>query len=267
MLTITYIGGPTALLEVDGFRLLTDPTFDAAGGEYRTSAYSLHKTQGPALARERLGRIDAVLLSHDHHFDNLDTSGRELLQQAGVVLTTQAAAERLGGVARGMAPWDVHDLVRADGSRLQVTAAPARHGPEGGDRGPVIGFVLHRPGQRQHAVYLSGDTVWYEGVAEVASNFEVDVAVLFMGAARVAAAGPSPLTFTAGEGVAAARAFAGASIVPVHYEGWAHFSENRREIDAAFDAAGMRSRLRWLEPGKPEAFPMPRQAASGLVEG
>jgi hypothetical protein len=29
MTTATYIGGPTALLNVDGVRLLTDPTFDA----------------------------------------------------------------------------------------------------------------------------------------------------------------------------------------------------------------------------------------------
>jgi hypothetical protein len=30
-LSITLIGGPTALIEVDGFRLLTDPTLDAPG--------------------------------------------------------------------------------------------------------------------------------------------------------------------------------------------------------------------------------------------
>ena len=30
-LTITLIGGPTALIEIDGFRLLTDPTFDEPG--------------------------------------------------------------------------------------------------------------------------------------------------------------------------------------------------------------------------------------------
>jgi len=34
-LKLTYIGGPTALLELGGLRILTDPTFDPAGGEYR----------------------------------------------------------------------------------------------------------------------------------------------------------------------------------------------------------------------------------------
>jgi L-ascorbate metabolism protein UlaG (beta-lactamase superfamily) len=38
MLRVTYIGGPTALLQLGGLRLLTDPTFDPGGTEYRTRA-------------------------------------------------------------------------------------------------------------------------------------------------------------------------------------------------------------------------------------
>ena len=249
---MTYIGGPTALLEIGGLRILTDPTFDPAGGEYRATNYSLHKTQGPAVSREGVGRVDAVLLSHDHHFDNLDTSGRDLLSGVPTVLTTKAGAERLGGAVKGLAPWESHDLRLADGSALRVTATPARHGPPGGDRGPVIGFVLTREAAGNRAIYFSGDTVWYEGVAEVARAFPVEVAILNMGAARVAVAGPSHLTFTASEGVEAARSFADAIIAPLHFEGWAHFSETRQDIAAAFEAAGLRSRLRWLRPGAAE---------------
>ena len=251
---ITYIGGPTALVEIGGLRLLTDPTFDAAGGEYRAAAYSLHKTQGPALSRDALGRIDVVLLSHDHHFDNLDASERAMLADAGVVLTTQVGAERLGAPAIGLAPWETYDVALPDGGTLRITATPARHGPEGGDRGPVIGFVLERPGDGDGAVYVSGDTVWYDGVAEVARRFAVVVAVLNMGAAHVAVAGPSHLTFTADEGVGFARAFEHASIVPLHYEGWAHFTESRREIEATFLAHALGHRLHWLAPGVPSAF-------------
>ena len=35
---VTHIGGPTVLIEVDGWRLLTDPTFDPAGRKYRLRA-------------------------------------------------------------------------------------------------------------------------------------------------------------------------------------------------------------------------------------
>ena len=65
---LTYIGGPTALIEWRGIRLLTDPTFDPAGSSYPTNAYTLQKTMGPALLPRDIGPVDAVLLSHDHHF-------------------------------------------------------------------------------------------------------------------------------------------------------------------------------------------------------
>ncbi len=246
---MTYIGGPTAIIETGGLRFITDPTFDPGGTEYKTPVYTLHKTIGPALQVGAIGHIDAVLLSHDHHFDNLDNSGSAMLKDAGKVLTTGDGAGRLGGNAVGLKPWDSMDLKSSDGRAIRVTGTPARHGPPDGDRGPVIGFILSSADDPDNAVYISGDTVWYEGVLEVAKRFPIRIAVLFMGAARVAVAGPANLTFTAEEGVQAARAFADAAIVPLHYEGWEHFSESRTEIDTAFSKAGLEGRLRWLNPG------------------
>src|ERR1700750_2947300 len=102
--SITLIGGPTALIEIDGFRLLTDPTFDAPG-EYQLPHVMLEKLVGPALPAGSIGEIDAVLLSHDQHSDNLDRSGKDFLARAGRVLTTEAGAMRLGAHAEGFAPW------------------------------------------------------------------------------------------------------------------------------------------------------------------
>ena len=247
--SLTYIGGPTALIDFAGLRLVTDPTFDRPGTEFRSGAYVLRKTQGPALVPDALRDVDAVLLSHDHHFDNLDGSGREFLGRVPRVLTTRAAAERLGGTAVGLEPWEVIEVPgKGTAATIRVTATPARHGPAHLDRGPVVGFVLEAAGCG--AVYLSGDTVWYEGVAEVARRFPVRTAVLFLGAARVAAVGPWALTMTAQDAVEAARAFADAAIVPLHFEGWEHFSESRAEVDAAFQRAGLSERLRWPERGR-----------------
>jgi L-ascorbate metabolism protein UlaG (beta-lactamase superfamily) len=253
-LRLTYVGGPTLLLEADGVRLLTDPTFDPAGTSYPTPVYVLRKLQSPAVSADAVGPIDAVLLSHDHHFDNLDHAGRDLLGRAREVITTAAGAARLGGNARGLAAWESLELATPGGRPIRVTGTPARHGPAGVDRGPVTGFVLEFPGAPGRAVYLSGDTVWYEGVAAVAERFPVALAILFLGAARVKEVGPANLTFTAAEAVHAARAFAPATIVPIHFEGWAHFAESRVEVEAAFGAAGLEGRLRWLEPGRPTAL-------------
>jgi len=62
-LRITYIGGPTILLEFGGIRFLTDPTFDPGGGEYPNGPVTLCKLTGPAIAPDALGGFDYVLLS------------------------------------------------------------------------------------------------------------------------------------------------------------------------------------------------------------
>jgi L-ascorbate metabolism protein UlaG (beta-lactamase superfamily) len=95
MLHMTLIGGPTALIEFAGFRLLTDPTFDQPG-RYQLPHVTLQKTKGPARTIAQVGRIDAVLLSHDQHADNLDTAGRALVKQVPQSFTTVAGARRLG---------------------------------------------------------------------------------------------------------------------------------------------------------------------------
>lgn len=247
-LRVTYVGGPTVRLDVDGLRFLTDPTFDPAGGHYSSGVSTLHKLAGPAIHQDELD-FDYVLLSHDHHSDNLDHAGRELLPRAKQVLTTVEGSQRLGGNSVGLKEWQSIDLPTSTGL-LRVTATPARHGPQGLSRGAVIGFLLQNLGLGEKAIYISGDTVWYEGVAEIARRCDLNVAILHLGAARVPEVGPFHLTMTAEEGVAATRAFQNALIVPVHFEGWAHFSEGRNEIAAAFDSAALAHRLRWPGAGQ-----------------
>ena len=244
-LTLTLIGGPTALIEIDGFRLLTDPTFDVPG-TYQLPHVKLEKLSGPALAPEAIGEIDAVLLSHDQHADNLDESGKHFLPKAGRVLTTVVGAKRLGGKVEGLAPWDSTELSK-NGRSLTITATPARHGPHGIEplAGDVIGFVVAAKDTRP--IYVSGDTVWYDGVAEVARRFKAAVVMPFAGAAQTR--GPFHLTMDVNDTIETARAFGDAVIVPLHTDGWAHFKQNANDLRVSFDALGFGPRLRLLEPG------------------
>ena len=94
---VTHVGGPTTLLEVGGWRLLTDPTFDPPGGHYAFGwGTASDKVVGPAIAADDLRPLDAVLLTHDQHGDNLDAAGRALLPSVPQILTTRSGAERLG---------------------------------------------------------------------------------------------------------------------------------------------------------------------------
>ena len=246
--TITLIGGPTVLIETGGFRLLTDPTFDPPG-EYKLPHVTLKKTAGPAVTTAQLGKVDAVLLSHDQHADNLDHSGRAFLTDADRVLTTIAGAKRLQGRAEGLVPWETTRLSKPDGRSLGVTAAPARHGPAGIEplAGDVIGFVLTFADAQRGALYITGDTVWYDGVAEVARRFPASIVVLFAGAAQTR--GRFHLTMDTNDAIETAHAFPDAVIVPVHHDSWAHFTQNRNDLEQAFGALSIGTRLRFLEPG------------------
>src|SRR5690242_440024 len=96
---LRYLGGPTALLELGGLRLLTDPTFDPPG-DYPVGSRALRKTIGAVMTPDQAGPVDAVLLSHDQHPDNLDGQGRSYLGSVPLVLSTAAAQQRLGGTVR-----------------------------------------------------------------------------------------------------------------------------------------------------------------------
>ena len=58
----------------------------------------------------------------------------------------------------------------------------------------------------------------------------------------------------ANDAIEAAAAFAGAAIVPIHTDGWAHFTESGDDLEKAFRALGHGERLRRLQPGVPAVF-------------
>lgn len=244
----TFVGGPTVLLRYAGLAFLTDPTFDDAPAEY-PGGVTLHKLVGPAVTPADLGPVDVVLLSHDQHADNLDVSGRALLADVPLVLSTPDAAGRVPGV-RGLAPWEETHV----GDRVRVTAVPAVHGPPGAEAlsGQVTGFVLRAAGEP--TVYVSGDNAQVDVVAQVAARFpDVGLAVLFVGGANVGRFGAEPLTLDAGRAVAAATLLGGARVVPVHHTDWAHFVDPLDAFVDAARAAGQSDRLVLLERGVPTA--------------
>lgn len=251
---ITHIGGPTTLIEFEGWRLLTDPTFDPPGRTYRFGlGASSQKETGPAVSAEDIGPLDAVLLTHDHHADNLDGAGRQILARARVVLTTAAGARRLGARARGLAAWAVTSLESTAKPTIEVTATPCRHGPPGTGRlvGHVIGFVLRWEGQERGALWISGDTVRHSGLRAIGERYPISVALLHMGGVQFPITGKLRYTMTAKDGVELCRMLRPSNIVPVHYEGWSHFRDGRADIEREFgnaDEATRRS-LRWAPLG------------------
>jgi L-ascorbate metabolism protein UlaG (beta-lactamase superfamily) len=238
---------------VGGARILTDPTFDAPGGKYSFGpGTGSTKTAGPAVALEDLGRIDAVLLSHDQHEDNLDVRGREALAVAGQVLTTTAAERRLGGNAVGLRPWESARVSTPGGDTVTVMATPAQHGHPlvAPLSGPAIGFVLEWPGQAHGSFYVSGDTVWFPRLAEIAERRDVGTGMLHFGGVRFPISGPLRYTMNAAEGLRLATALDLRTVVPIHFEDWSHFREPQGRIVETFADAGKEDLLRWPRRGE-----------------
>jgi L-ascorbate metabolism protein UlaG (beta-lactamase superfamily) len=252
--TLRLVGGPTALISYGGLRLLTDPTFGPPGDHPRPGTpVVLHKLTAPAVQPEELEPVDAVLISHDHHADNLDPAGRAFLPRAGRVLTTGAGAERLEVDATGLEPGDSVSLDHTGDGAVEVTAVRADHGPPevAPKNGPVIGFIMRADGQP--TVYVSGDNASVDAVREiVAEHGPIDSAVLFCGGAEVPEVWGERayLTLTPDTAVKAASLLGDAPIVPVHQEGWAHFSFGPDDLRRAFEEAGIGERLREVAPGE-----------------
>jgi L-ascorbate metabolism protein UlaG (beta-lactamase superfamily) len=244
-ITITFVGGPTAVLEIGGVRLLTDPTFSAAGKHESVPGRALTKTEHPGLAAEDIGPIDAVLLSHDQHADNLDPAGRAFLDTVPRTLTTPSGADRLGGAACGLARWE-----RTEVGPLVITAVPARHGPEGAEpvTGEVTGFLVG--GEDLPTVYVSGDNASLGLVREIADRADaIDLAVLFAGGARTPLLDGEPLTLTSEDAAVAARILDAGKVVGLHVRGWTHFTEGPEFLREAFNNAGLADRLHLPDPG------------------
>ena len=95
--SVELVGGPTTIIEIGGLCFVTDPTFDLPR-TYDVGGRSLTKNRAPSLNPESIGPVEAVLLSHDQHVDNLDVKGREWMTGVQTVFSRTEAAGRIPGV-------------------------------------------------------------------------------------------------------------------------------------------------------------------------
>ncbi|MEU0266764.1 MBL fold metallo-hydrolase [Nocardioides sp. NPDC006303] len=254
--TYTLVGGATAVAELAGLRILIDPTFDPPQ-TYDVDGIDLVKTRGPAVAAEDIGPIDAVLVTHDHHHDHLDTLGRQVALAAGKVITTADGAKRLGPEVIGLADFESTTLPLPGGGVMTITGLPAQHGPAPlcEELAPVLGFLLEAPNAPK--VYLTGDNYSLEVAEKIAAHIApVDIVVMFGGGARFAEILDSTMITMSNEGmVKVARLVDAKHVVPCHTEGWRHFTEGADSMQAAFEADGLGGLFVPVAPGETITIP------------
>ena len=154
---------------------------------------------------------------------------------------------------RGLEPWETTRLEAAGRPAIEITATPCRHGPPLSRpiAGDVIGFALRWDGQEHGLVWISGDTVLYGGVREVAERLRVGTALVHLGGVRFPVTGPLRYTMTARDAVELCDRLEPRTFIPIHYEGWAHFHEGRSALERELESASsdVRGRVRWLPLG------------------
>jgi L-ascorbate metabolism protein UlaG (beta-lactamase superfamily) len=255
---ITYIDTACLLININGFRIITDPSLDSKSGFFPrlTSKPFIFskKTIEPANSKILQNNIDLALVSHDQHGDNLDDKGKELLKHVSCTLSTRGAEKRLKNLKIiGLKPWETypieHDLLEG----LKITAVPAQHTNIKRLHyavGHVIGFVIEWKGQENGALYISGDTVLFEGIDEIAKRFKIHTAILHLGAGAFPYLNSKlRLTMNAAEAIEVTNILKCKQVIPIHYEGWWHFMEPIEKMKSELNKAMMKDQLIWLERG------------------
>ena len=133
-LTVTRIGHASQLIEIDDLRILTDPWF--------TQTVTYYHGEPVAASVESLGRIDAVVVTHEH-YDHCDlpalvAGGFDLTTPlAGPGTVTAIAAHQGFADARMIEAWESTSV-----GELTITATPGKHGVH------EVTFVLQAKGAR-----------------------------------------------------------------------------------------------------------------------
>jgi L-ascorbate metabolism protein UlaG (beta-lactamase superfamily) len=157
---ITFVGHASALIEIDGARLLTDPVL-------RQRIGYVHRIVPPP---SRCPPVDAVLISHAHH-DHLNLRSLRRVPRGVPVIAPPGAAQ----VVRRWTARDVIEIGAGTSVRVgavDVVATPAAHDGRRfpvGPRRPAVGFLVRGTSR----VVFFGDTDVFGGIGDLAGDLDV----------------------------------------------------------------------------------------------
>jgi L-ascorbate metabolism protein UlaG (beta-lactamase superfamily) len=271
------------LIEIDGWRVLTDPVWGERASPLRFAGPK--RFQPVPIPLAALPPIDAVILSHDH-YDHLDYPTILELARLPIPFYTAlgvgAHLQAWGVLAERIIELDWWEAATVPGTGLRITATPSQHfsGRGLGGRNQTLwsSFAVH--GQR-HAFFFSGDTGLTPEYREIGQRLgPFDLVLLEVGAYHPAWGdihlGPE-------NALKALTLLGGGRLLPVHwgtfnlaFHAWDEPAETLHKLAPAQQAQLVMPRLgqpvepaqveaveRWWQPTQPQAKgPLPTAAAA-----
>lgn len=255
-ISITHIDTACILIDINGYKILTDPTLDRAGAlYYHGSGGFSRKTGDPAIDPGQLDDVSVILLSHHQHKDNFDHKGKAFALSVTLILSTKSAAKKID-VITGLGNWESYAIETDRVPGLRITATPAQHHPwwlPGFFAGEVIGFIIEFDEQKNGVIYITGDTVYFKGIDEVARRLKIDIGIFHLGSVEfpyLTAWGR--YTMNSADLVKSVAVLDPAKVIPIHYKGWTHFKEKETLLKSRIAANEALSRKTiFLTPGVP----------------
>jgi L-ascorbate metabolism protein UlaG (beta-lactamase superfamily) len=247
-LKLQLVRHATLLLEYAGMRILVDPMLGDAG-TMSAIQNSPHPRPNPLVplpipVEQVLDGVHLVLVTHTHR-DHWDDAAIQLVPKDLPLLCQPEDMQKMEAVyfvnaapVDGVKHW----------SHICVTRTPAQHGTGEIARAmaPSSGYVLSSEGEP--TLYIAGDTIWYDQVADAIRQHNPQVIVVNAGAAQFLHG--DPITMTANDVVRVCRAAPNAQVIAVHMEAINHCLLTRSELDQQAYAAGVRLAI----PGDGEAL-------------
>ncbi|MBF9141960.1 MBL fold metallo-hydrolase [Hymenobacter properus] len=215
-LRATWLGHSTTLLEIDGRRILTDPVWSERASP--SQLMGPKRFFAPPLPLDKLPKLDAVILSHDH-YDHLDAAAIRFLAKTDVPffcpLGVGAHLRRWGVPAARITErnwWESAQLA----PDFTLVATPARHfSGRGLTRNNTLWASWCLLGPR-HKVFFGGDSgPFEEGFRQIGEAYgPFDLLLLEIGASDPEWAnihlGPD-------EALRAHRLLGGGPLLPLHW--------------------------------------------------
>jgi L-ascorbate metabolism protein UlaG (beta-lactamase superfamily) len=254
---VLFIGNATLLIRYHGLTVLTDPNFIHAGETIDLGGgITTRRLTNPAIEIEDLPPLDGVVLSH-LHADHFDRVAEARLDPFVPIVTTPQAADALGRkgfrTLHPVATWETADVI-GETATCTVRAMPGKHGPPLVDLAlpDVMGSLLEfRDADDESTVglrvYLSGDTLMYEGIRSIAERESViDLAFVHLGGTRVMGI---TVTMDGDAGAELLETLRPRLAVPIHYDDYEAFKSPLDDFRAAVERVGLQDRVRYVERG------------------